>query len=103
MGRPRSDSHQLGAKGKFRDLSVMSGLRTQPITVGQTEETAEPQVSVSRDHTLSSHDGTNPLGRNADLLGQAIPTNPQWLQKLLKKKLAGGNRLEFTHMSFFQW
>jgi hypothetical protein len=103
MGRPRSDSHQLGAKCKFCDLGVMSGLRTQPITVGQTEETAEPQVSVSRDHALSSHDVTNSLGRNADFLRQTVPTNAQWLQELLKKELAGGNRLEFAHMSFFEW
>jgi hypothetical protein len=102
MGSPRSDSHQLGTKGEFRNLGVMGSLRTQPITVGQTEETAEPQVSVSRDHTLSSHDVTNPLGRNADFLGQAVPTNSQWLQELLKKKLARGNGLEFAHMSFFQ-
>jgi|APLak6261659701_1056019.scaffolds.fasta_scaffold04444_4 hypothetical protein len=68
----------------------MSGLRTQPITVGQTEEMAEPQVSVSRDHALSSHDVTNPLGRNADFLGQAIPTNAQWLQELLKKEARRG-------------
>ena len=81
----------------------MSGLRTQPITVGQAEETAEPQVSVSRYHTLSSHDVANPLGRKADFLGQAVPANAQWLKELLKKELARGNGLEFAHMSFFQW
>jgi hypothetical protein len=85
------------ADGPLSNLSIVCGLSAQPIPVGQTQETAKPQISVCSDRTLSSHDISNPLGRNADLFGQAVPTDAHGFQELLQKELARSNRLELVH------
>jgi hypothetical protein len=72
-------------------------LCSQPIPVGQTQETAKSQISVCSNRTLSSHDISNPLGWDADLFGQAVPTDAHGFEELLQKELAWSNRLELVH------
>lgn len=81
--------------------SVMSGLRAQPITVGQAKETTEPQIGVGRDRTLSSDDVSNALRRNPDFLGQTVLTNAHGLKELLQQELAKGHKLELAHIYVF--
>lgn len=76
----------------------MGGLRTQPITVGQAEEAAKPQISISSDPPLPRHNLSNTLGRNADFFRQTILANAHGLEELLQEEFARGDGLEFSHM-----
>ena len=79
----------------------MSGLSTKPITVGQTEEAAEPQISISSDAAFPRDNISNALGRNIDFLCQTILANTHGFEKLLQEEVTGGDRIEFSHMSLF--
>ena len=96
--RPRSDFYQLGPYCTLSDLSVISSLRTKPITVGQTEEAAKPQISISSDAALSRDDISNTLGRNIDFLCQSILAYTHGFKKLLQEEFTGSDRFEFSHM-----
>lgn len=95
---PRSDFHQCGTDCALGDLRVIGGLRTQPIAVGQAEETAKPQISISSDPSLPRHNVANTLGWNANFFRQAILANAHGLKELLQEEFARGDGLEFSHM-----
>jgi len=57
------------------DLGVVGDLGTQPVPVGQTKETAQPQISVGGNGSPTCHDLADPLSGNADLLSQAVLRN----------------------------
>ncbi len=98
---PRSDSHQFGTDCALSNLSVIGGLRTQPIAVGQAEEAAKPQISISSDPPLPCHNVSNTLGRNADFFSQAILANAHGLKELLQEEFARGDGLKFSHMYLY--
>ena len=99
MRRPRPDFYQLWTDRKFSDFSVISRLSSKPISVGQPEKAAEPQIRISSDAALSRDNISHTLGGNIDFLCQAILANTHGFEKLLQKEFTGGNRFKFTHMS----
>jgi len=94
---PRFDAHQFGTDHSFGNLSVVGGLCTKPVPVGKSKETAKPQVRIGGDRAPSKHNLPDPLGRDADLLGQTILTDAQGLEKFFQKEFTGGNWPKFSH------
>ncbi len=77
--RPRSDFYQFRTDCALSDFSVISGLSAEPIAVGQTEKSAEPQISISGYAAFSRDNIANTLGRNTDFLREAILANAHGL------------------------
>jgi len=69
----------------------MGDLRTEPVAVGKSEETAQAKVSIRSDSAFACHNIANPLRRYADLPGEAIARNAYRDEKLLQKQFSGGD------------
>jgi hypothetical protein len=69
---PRLDLCQRFGERDGGDFGVVRRLGAQPVAVRQAEELAEPQVGVGGDGALAGDDLADPLGGNADLLGQPV-------------------------------
>jgi hypothetical protein len=73
------------------------GLSPQPITIGEAQIAAQPKIRIGTDGSLAHDDVTDPLSRDANLLGQAVLGDPHGLEKLLCEKFSWGNGLELPH------
>src|SRR5208337_292594 len=76
------------------EARVIIALKPQPPAVGESKETAQPQIRIRRDATLARDDVTDALSRNIDLLGQPIVAETHRLQELIAQHLAGRRRCD---------
>jgi hypothetical protein len=72
-------------------------LGSQPIPAGKPKESAQPQVSVRSNRALPGNNLADALRRDINFLRQSVLTQAHGLEKFLLKKLARGNRIQFTH------
>ena len=79
-------------QGLFGNGRVISDLPPQPPPVAQAEVAAKPKVGVRRDGALARDDFANPLWRNTDVFCKAVFREPQRLEELFFKHLAGRDR-----------
>ena len=90
--RPRTDLLEFVDEPRLRDLRVVGHLGTKPIAIREPEETAQPQVRISRDGAPTGDDLADALCGHADLLREPVPRYAHGQQELLKQWLAGSHR-----------
>jgi hypothetical protein len=73
---------QLGLDFPARNFHVVSVLDAQPVPGRQSKIFAEPQIRIRCYRSFTGNDFTDPLGRNTDILGNAIFRDIKRKQKL---------------------
>jgi hypothetical protein len=83
-------------------LQVVCGLEVDPEPIRGPEVARKPEGGVGRDGSKAVHDLIDPAWRYADVLRQAVLTQPHGLQELLEQDLAGVYRREYFRRKFFR-
>ena len=87
---PGSDLFQRRTQRAFGDLGIVGGLRAKPVSVGQTEKSAQPQIGIRRYRPFSTDNLADALGRYADFLGQPILAQPHGFQEFFRQDFSWG-------------
>jgi hypothetical protein len=85
------------------DFGVVFGLGAEPVAVGEGEETAEAEVGVGRHRAAAGDDFADPLGGDADFLGEAILGEAEGEEEFLAEELAGGDGGSFGIPMVCKW
>jgi len=86
--------------GLANDCGIVVGLAAKPPAIAQSEVPAQPQIRICRDRALSSDDVADSLGRDSDVLREAVLRKAKWLQELFLQHFSGRNRGNRTHAQF---
>jgi len=79
------------------DLEVVSGLQVEPEAGARAEVAGKAQGGVRGDPALAVDDLVDPAGREADRDCQPVLTHAERLEELLKRDLAGVDRVDGGH------
>src|SRR5229473_1681637 len=95
--RPGLDSIERFGERIFSNFRVVSCLGSQPVALGQAEESAQAKVRIGRDSSFACHDLADSLGRYADLFGKTVLGDGHRNEKLIAEQLARCHGFESLH------
>lgn len=80
--------------GALGDFEIVLGLEAHPDSGACSEVAGEAHGGVSGDSAFSPNDFADPQGRNADVGGNSVLAEFEWLHEVFKEHFAWMNGVE---------